>query len=125
MLQDLTDEQKKQSDREKWQSWLEMYKTRLEKECEGLKEDEIEELSRKRKELMNSTNPRFILRNYIAQNAIEAAENGNYSEVRDKASLVSTSYKLLKYYLSYIKSKWKVCIIMGNCERSPSLAEKW
>ena len=32
--------------------------------------------------VMDSTNPRVILRNYIAQNAIEAAENGDFSEVR-------------------------------------------
>ncbi len=31
---------------------------------------------------MNSTNPRVVLRNYIAQNAIQAAENGDFSEVR-------------------------------------------
>lgn len=31
--------------------------------------------------VMDSTNPRVVLRNYIAQNAIEAAENGDFSEV--------------------------------------------
>lgn len=30
---------------------------------------------------MNSTNPRVVLRNYIAQNAIQAAEKGDFSEV--------------------------------------------
>jgi len=30
---------------------------------------------------MNSTNPRVVLRNYIAQNAIEPAEKGDFSEV--------------------------------------------
>lgn len=32
--------------------------------------------------MMDSTNPRVVLRNYIAQNAIEAAEKGDFSEVR-------------------------------------------
>jgi len=36
----------------------------------------------KRKQLMNSSNPKYILRNYIAQKAIEEAEKGDYSEVR-------------------------------------------
>jgi len=31
---------------------------------------------------MNQSNPKFILRNYIAQRAIERAEKGDYSEVR-------------------------------------------
>lgn len=35
---------------------------------------------------MDGTNPRFILRNYIAQNAIEAAEKGDFSEVRPSRS---------------------------------------
>lgn len=34
-----------------------------------------------RVKVMNSNNPKYILRNYIAQNAIEAAENGDFSEV--------------------------------------------
>ena len=35
---------------------------------------------------------RFILRNYIAQNAIEAAENGDYSEVNNVLKLLENPY---------------------------------
>lgn len=36
--------------------------------------------------------PRFILRNYIAQNAIEAAEKGDYTEVRRVLKLLENPF---------------------------------
>ena len=36
-----------------------------------------------RKARMNLVNPKYILRNYLAQNAIEAAQNGDYSKVNE------------------------------------------
>jgi len=39
-------------------------------------------LQKERVCVMNNNNPHVVLRNYIAQNAIEAAENGDFSEVR-------------------------------------------
>lgn len=35
---------------------------------------------------------RFILRNYIAQNAIDAAEKGDFSEVRRVLEILQTPY---------------------------------
>lgn len=42
----------------------------------------MQAVQQERVRVMDSSNPRVILRNYIAQNAIEAAENGDFSEVR-------------------------------------------
>lgn len=42
----------------------------------------MQAVQEERVRVMDGTNPRVILRNYIAQNAIEAAENGDFSEVR-------------------------------------------
>ena len=59
-----------------------MYKKRLAKETEGLDgESALRELSRRRVDTMNASNSRFILRNYIAHNAIDAAEKGDFTEV--------------------------------------------
>lgn len=52
---------------------------RLALELEG--QSDAQAVQEERLRVMDGTNPRFILRNYIAQNAIEAAENGDYSEV--------------------------------------------
>ncbi len=62
----------------KWKQWFEEYTTRL----EGVKNNE-------RIELINQTNPKYVLRNYMAQLAIEDAENNNYD-------LLNELYKLLK-----------------------------
>ncbi len=52
---------------------------RLARECEsGV---DVKDLQKERVHVMNNNNPYVILRNYIAQNAIEAAENGDFSEV--------------------------------------------
>ncbi|XP_070558008.1 protein adenylyltransferase SelO, mitochondrial-like [Ptychodera flava] len=89
-MQSLTDEKKKKDDDEKWSNWLQKYSDRLKQEIEDV--DNIDEFSHDRVVLMNSNNPKYILRNYIAQNAIEAAENGDYSEVRRVLKLLEDPY---------------------------------
>lgn len=41
---------------------------------------------------MNANNPRFVLRNHIAQNAVEAAENGDFSKVQNLLNRLQTPY---------------------------------
>uniref|UniRef100_A0A672RIH9 Selenoprotein O n=1 Tax=Sinocyclocheilus grahami TaxID=75366 RepID=A0A672RIH9_SINGR len=53
---------------------------RLARECNEASDPA--EVEKQRVKFMNSTNPTAVLRNYIAQNAIEAAERGDFSEVR-------------------------------------------
>eukprot|EP01102_Stenamoeba_stenopodia_P017006 TRINITY_DN6031_c0_g1_i2.p1 TRINITY_DN6031_c0_g1~~TRINITY_DN6031_c0_g1_i2.p1 ORF type:complete len:636 (-),score=139.50 TRINITY_DN6031_c0_g1_i2:338-2245(-) len=80
-LETLTPEGKKEEDSKIWLEWLNKYCDRLRKEIEGLDVASIAELDVKRKQVMDSNNPKYILRNYIAQKAIEQAEKGDYSEV--------------------------------------------
>lgn len=48
-------------------------------ECDGT--TDLSLVKKERLSVMNSTNPRVVLRNYIAQNSIQAAEKGDFSEV--------------------------------------------
>ena len=59
-----------QSHRSLFNAWLERYAVRL-----ALQQDTDEA----RRARMNRVNPHFILRNYLAQQAIDAATNGNMS----------------------------------------------
>lgn len=65
---------------EKWTDWLKNYQQRLAGE---------EVTAAARKQLMNTTNPKYVLRNYMAQLAIEAADKGDYS-------LINELYEILK-----------------------------
>lgn len=45
-----------------------------------------------RKAQMNSVNPKYVLRNYLCQTAIDAAEQGDYTEVRRLLKLMERPY---------------------------------
>lgn len=79
-IKNLSQDELQANNAEKWKSWLQLYEKRLVKEITP--ETNLEVLNAKRVELMNSQNPRFILRNFIAQKVIEEAEKGDYSEVK-------------------------------------------
>ena len=93
--QNLSQDEKMKTDRGSWEIWLAAYRDRLLKELDGLNgEEACREFSQRRVDVMNANNPRFILRNYIAQNAIEAAEKGDFTEVSSR----ETHCVNLKYF---------------------------
>ncbi len=63
-----------------WNDWLTKYTERLRIE---------NSTDRERKESMDAVNPKYVLRNYMAQLAIDKADNGDYS-------LIGTFYQMLK-----------------------------
>uniref|UniRef100_A0AAR2IWJ1 Selenoprotein O n=1 Tax=Pygocentrus nattereri TaxID=42514 RepID=A0AAR2IWJ1_PYGNA len=79
-LLETTEEELKAKQTEDWACWIKQYRQRLARECEGV--SDVKMVQEERVQVMDSTNPCVVLRNYIAQNAIEAAENGDFSEVQ-------------------------------------------
>ncbi|XP_076437251.1 protein adenylyltransferase SelO, mitochondrial-like isoform X2 [Babylonia areolata] len=71
-------------DREKWAQWLMKYADRLKLEADAANQsaESLQTANQERVTAMNGCNPRVVLRNYIAQNAIDAAVKGDYSEVK-------------------------------------------
>ncbi|MFC3607767.1 protein adenylyltransferase SelO [Stutzerimonas tarimensis] len=63
--------------------WSERYLQRV--AAEGLAPEQ-------RREGMHAANPRYVLRNYLAQQAIEAAERGDYGPVRELHSVLARPY---------------------------------
>lgn len=67
-----------------WMSWLNDYAIRLKGEKRS-KEDRVK--------AMNAVNPKYVLRNYMAQLAIEAAEKEDYSLIDELYQLLLHPYK--------------------------------
>ena len=65
----------------KWKSWFNNYDKRLKLE---------EANDQQRQTQMNAVNPKYVLRNYMAQLAIDGADKGNYD-------LLNALFQLLKY----------------------------
>jgi uncharacterized protein YdiU (UPF0061 family) len=66
-----------------WNSWFESYAKRLQKE---------EVSPQEREEKMNQVNPKYVLRNYMAQLAIDDANKGDYKLIDDLFQLLKKPY---------------------------------
>uniref|UniRef100_A0AAY4AV29 Selenoprotein O n=1 Tax=Denticeps clupeoides TaxID=299321 RepID=A0AAY4AV29_9TELE len=89
-LLEISPDELRAKQRDDWFRWIRCYRRRLARECvEGSDSCALE---KERIRVMDSTNPRVVLRNYIAQNAIEAAESGDFSEVQQVLKLLEKPY---------------------------------
>ncbi|XP_067438211.1 selenoprotein O2 [Thunnus thynnus] len=80
----------KEKHHDDWIRWVSRYRRRLTRECDGT--SDLSLIIKERLNVMNSTNPRVVLRNYIAQNAIQAAEKGDFSEVNRVLRVLEKPY---------------------------------
>ena len=71
-------------DRESFDQWARRYKHRLREE--GSRDED-------RLERMNRVNPKYVLRNYLAQTAIEKAQKKDYSEIDRLLTLLHDPYR--------------------------------
>ncbi len=71
------------ADRAAFDDWLSDYRARLRQECS---------VDAARRQAMDAVNPRYILRNYLAEQAIQAAEKGDYSEIERLQVLLSQPF---------------------------------
>ena len=67
----------------RWFSWFELYLEKI--KAEVLSDEE-------RKQAMNTINPKYVLRNYMAQLAIEAAEKEDYTIIDELYTLLKNPY---------------------------------
>lgn len=70
-------------DRDSVQTWLQHYRTRLQQQVGD---------TSTRQQAMNQVNPKFILRNHLAQQAIEKAEQHDFSEVQQLLAILARPF---------------------------------
>ncbi|GAB5554701.1 MAG: YdiU family protein [Saprospiraceae bacterium] len=68
---------------DQWRNWFVQYKERLNRETQS---------DADRKTAMNKSNPKYVLRNYMAQLAIDAADKGDYSMIEELYELLKEPY---------------------------------
>ena len=66
-----------------WNGWLQNYASRV-------RQDNRDEQARQRQ--MNTVNPLYVLRNYLAQIAIDAAEQGDFSRIQKQLDVLRQPY---------------------------------
>jgi uncharacterized protein YdiU (UPF0061 family) len=79
-------------DRAAFDAWAETYRARL---AHGTRDDAT------RAEAMNRVNPKFVLRNHLAQTAIERAAQKDFSEVERLATVLKRPFDEQPEYESY------------------------
>lgn len=84
-LQSILPAEKSEADRSLWSTWVAEYVQRL-------REERLVGSSRSRAEIMGTVNPTFILRNWIAQEAISDAEKGEYAAVQEVLDMLSRPF---------------------------------
>ncbi len=95
----------------KWNKWFTAYASRL----------KLENITAaKRKEQMNLVNPKYVLRNYMSQLAIDAAENGDYTLINELYTLLKQPYSEQHKYKKWFakRPEWarhKVGCSMLSC----------
>ena len=72
-------------------AWLERYRRRLLREREAAEDPEL--AARRRVEVMNAENPRFVLRGHMAAHAIDRAERGDFGEIHRLLELLRQPFE--------------------------------
>jgi uncharacterized protein YdiU (UPF0061 family) len=89
-------EKRRQVCAEHWMRWMIEYRQRLDEEdgeAAAQTGGSAVDLAASRREAMRRINPRVVLRNWVAQEAIDAAERGDFAHVRQILDVVTHPYE--------------------------------
>ncbi len=90
--------------------WLKRYGARLQQDFVLQGSDEMQKRAR-----MNAVNPKYVLRNYLAQQAIDKAEQGDYSEIARLLELLRRPYDEQPEYQAYFAKRPEWARVKAGC----------
>lgn len=85
VLDAATDEERMESIRTAWNDWLDVYISRIKEEGDAASDG-------RRRHRMLEVNPLYVLRNHVAQKAIDMAHEGNYDGVHHIFELLTSPF---------------------------------
>ncbi|CEM31827.1 unnamed protein product [Vitrella brassicaformis CCMP3155] len=91
-MQSWTQGEKDAQDRRLWHEWMSKYCDRLAADVSGEGDDNVSSVESARVAVMDAANPKVVLRNHVAQRAIDKAEQGDFSEVRRLLAVLETPF---------------------------------
>jgi len=92
-LQGLSPTVKANENHRRWEDWIKKYLARITIDNNHNTNTQIKAVAlQRRTNLMRANNPTFILRNWVAQDAVAAAETGDFSRVRTVLKMLETPY---------------------------------
>jgi len=89
-FKNMKDTEKIYNDSQAWKKFLTIYSNRL--KYDDLNSSNLQGKKSQRISMMNKSNPTFILRNWIAQDAIASADSKDFSKVRTVLKMLETPF---------------------------------
>ena len=83
-----------------WANWMRRYAARLQQDYVVAGNTHTQKVAR-----MNAANPKYVLRNYLAQQAIDKAMQGDYSEVAKLLEILRKPYDEQSEYQDYFAKR--------------------
>ncbi|MBU2885031.1 YdiU family protein [Gilvimarinus agarilyticus] len=96
--------------REQTCAWVQRYLQRTEQSLQSQGESDVDRVAR-----MKAVNPKYVLRNYLAQQAIEQAEQGDFGEVNRLLQLLRAPYDEQPEYERYAAKRPEWARVKAGC----------
>ena len=91
-VNEMTNVEKEEHDINAWKSWVEKYRIIVDEQVIVEHTENVSDVNKSRMKAMNANNPQYILRNYMLQNCINDAENGDYQQLEQLLELIKNPY---------------------------------